>query len=140
MSGKRERFEKEREKYLSLTAQNFLHQDSVLVQTSGVLLAILAAFGKNVIVVNKIFSTIAVICLSFTIVAVIVGYRTSTIYFSWVQRKIYENYSNSIDLSYGLEESKLGKFNDKLNVIQLALFLIGIISFMVLVLIYIRKI
>ena len=133
----RERYLAEYQRYQDLHEKNLIGQDSVLIQLSAGIIAVIAAFGQKLIESNSFMAMLTIILFSTTLVQMVLGYHLSNRYFIKAKKKLGINYTGKQKLNSGLDEIIEGKINDKLNITSYATFLSGIICFVILVVIYV---
>jgi hypothetical protein len=134
---KKQEYEKEYEYYNSLHVKNLLNQDTVIIQISSAVLAIVAAFGKDIVASQKVLSVIVLFVMFLTIIQVIAGYFFSNLFFNFVKLKLWDNFNKNSPLNEGIEGSKSAKLNGILNISQFITFGIGMVFLIILLIVYI---
>lgn len=124
------------EEYNALHITNLTNQDTVLIQISVGLLAVVTALGKDILLVNKCVSLLFLGFMTITVLQIVAGYFVSNRFFIFIKQKLTENYNNNHDLNEGLKSSISGKINDILNITQYVTFVLGIVAFLTLLFIY----
>ena len=125
--------------YNSIHLSNLHNQDTALVQLSVGLLAVLTTLGKEILLVNKLFSFILLTLFTMTIIQVVIGYFIANRFFIFVKKKITKNYADGIDLDIGVRDSIWSKIGTILNISQYITFILGLISFLILIFIYLKE-
>jgi hypothetical protein len=119
-----------------LQATNLSNQDNAFVQLSVGLFAILATFGKQIIVVNLALGILALIFLLLTIVQVVFGFFFSNRFLNAAKAKLSENYRDGERLDKGLGDIKTGKLVEVLNITTYISFGLAVTFLFILVVIY----
>lgn len=120
-----------------LENRNDNFRDQTLIQLSVGVLAILAAFGKDILMVNTTLSIITVMCLALTILSLIVGFYTTSKMFTSIREKMVSNVQNEKKFYEEYTENLWQSMNSTLIQISLSLFLLSMVFSVVLILVYI---
>lgn len=120
--------------------RNDTGRDSILMQLSVGLLAVLAAFGEKFISANKTLAYLSVISLGVTILLVIIGFLTTKEMLKAIRSKMKKNVLNGRAFYEGYTNTTWQGVNSLLNIGAFVTFLLGIAFFSSLLIIYIGEI
>lgn len=129
---------KEYDRYQTMHFQNLVSQDNTLAQLSLGLVTVMAAFGKDIIIVNKTLSYTMILMFTLTILQVVFGYFLANQFAIFAKSKLNENYRNRLPLNNGMDASIAGQLSSFFNITQFITFALGIISFAALITTYLE--
>lgn len=123
-----------------MMAQITLESDKALMTFSIAALAALAALNDSVFGPYGYLSFSTFACFTLVVITVIVGYPVSKALIKDANRIMSANYKKSLatPLGEGLDKVKFARTSKTLNFISITLFVIGMISFIVLMGLYIK--
>lgn len=124
----------------NMMAQNTLESDKALATFSIAALAALAALNQQVFGPYGHLSFATICCFVVVILVVTVGYSVSNLLLADAQNKLTANYTTSskTKLSKKTDKLKFDRLSKTLNWISLAMFIMGIILFVVLLGLYVK--
>jgi len=127
-------------RYQDMMTQVTIEQDKALMTFSIAALAALAALNDSVFKPYGWLSFITLSCFVLTVTIVIVGYSVSKSLIKDAQRIVTSNFKKSLTtpLDSGLDKVKFSKLSAVLNFISNTLFVVGMISFIILMGLYIK--
>ena len=126
--------------YQNMMTRVTMESDKALMTFSIAALAALAVLNDAVFKPYGWLSFITFTCFVLVVVTVMVGYHVSKALLIDAQRIITRNFKESLTapLGEGLSKVRFAKLSKAINFVGLALFIVGMISFVVLMALYIK--
>ncbi len=123
-----------------LENRNDIARDSTLIQLSVGLLAILAAFGSQLLVTNKTLSYTVIGFLGVTVLSVITGFATTDKMFRAIHQKMRDNVSSNKKFYDDYTATPWQDVNRALKLTSHISFSLGMIFFIALLIIYMGEV
>lgn len=126
--------------YQNMMTQVTIETDKALMTFSIATLAALAVLNDAVFKPYGWISFITITCFILVVIIVMIGYYISKALLADAQRIITRNFQKSITtrLDEGLSDVKFKRLSKALNFMSLTLFTVGMVSFVVLMALYIK--
>lgn len=126
--------------YQNMMTQVTMETDKALMTFSIAALAALAALNDAIFKPYGWLSFITFTCFVLVVIIVVIGYSVSKVLIRDAQRIMTNNFKKSLTtpLGEGLNKVKFAKLSKTLNFASSGLFVVGMISFVVLMVLYIK--
>jgi hypothetical protein len=102
-------------RYSSSKTLNLRQQDTVLIQLSVGLIAVMATLGEKILKANKPLGFVLIVLLALTLAQAVIGYWLSDRFYTKAMERINKNYDKQREISKGIDKIWQGKLNKFFN-------------------------